>query len=366
MTLNPDGTYTYALDNTNPTVQQLAPGETLAETYTYVLTDEDGDTSTATLTVTITGAEDLPVATANTNTVNEGVASVSGNVKTDGTPDTNGDGTPAQNTTAIQGSPTGSYGTVTLNPDGTYTYALDNTNPTVNQLSPGETLQEVYTYRLTDEDGDTSTATLTITVVGTEDLPVAVADTAGITEDTPTVTGNLKANDTNGDGTPAQNTTAIQGSPTGSYGTVTLNPDGTYTYALDNTNPTVQQLAPGETLAETYTYVLTDEDGDTSTATLTVTITGAEDLPVATANTNTVNEGVASVSGNVKTDGTPDTNGDGTPAQNTTAIQGSPTGSYGTVTLNPNGTYTYTLDNTNPTVNQLAPERRCRRSTPTV
>ena len=356
VTLNPDGTYTYALDNTNPTVQQLAPGETLAETYTYVLTDEDGDTSTATL-----DGDDhrsgrparwpRPTPTRST----KGWPASAATSRPTARPIPTEDGTPAQNTTAIQGSPTGSYGTVTLNPNGTYTYTLDNTNPTVNQLAPGETLQEVYTYRLTDEDGDTSTATLTITVVGTEDLPVAVADTSGITEDTPTVTGNLKANDTNGDGTPAQNTTAIQGSPTGSYGTVTLNADGTYTYALDNTNPTVQQLAPGETLAETYTYVLTDEDGDTSTATLTVTITGAEDLPVATANTNSINEGALQVVGNVKTDGTPDTNGDGTPAQNTTAIQGSPTGSYGTVTLNPNGTYTYALDNANPAVNTLLP-----------
>ena len=44
-------------------------------------------------------------------------------------------------------------------------------------------------------------------------------------------------------------------------GTVALNADGTYTYTLDNTNPTVNQLSPGETLAETYTYVLTANPG---------------------------------------------------------------------------------------------------------
>ncbi len=33
-------------------------------------------------------------------------------------------------------------------------------------------------------------------------------------------------------------------------------------YTLDNTNPVVQQLAPGETLTETYNYTLTDKDGD--------------------------------------------------------------------------------------------------------
>ncbi|MFP8781501.1 VCBS domain-containing protein, partial [Hydrogenophaga sp. RWCD_12] len=242
------------------------------------------DTSTATLTITITGAEDLPVAVADTNSVNEGATQVTGGVKPN---DTNGDGTPAQNTTALTGSGTGSYGTVSLNPDGTYTYTLDNTNPTVNQLLPGQTLQETYTYRLTDEDGDTSTATLTITIVGTDNVPIAVDDTNTIAEDTPTVNGNVKLNDTNGDGSPAQNTVAISGSPTGSFGTVALNPDGTYTYTLNNANPTVQQLAPGETLAETYTYVLTDGAGDTESATLTITITGTDDLPVAVNDTAT-------------------------------------------------------------------------------
>ena len=350
--LNPDGTYTYTLDNANPTVNTLLPGQTLAETYTYVLTDEDGDTSTATLTITIVGTDNVPIAVDDTNTIAEDTPAVNGNVKTN---DTNGDGGPAANTTALTGSGTGSYGTVALNPDGTYTYTLDNANPTVQQLSPGETLQEVYTYVLTDGAGETESATLTITITGTEDLPVAVNDTAGINEGVATVTGGVKTNDTNGDGTPAQNTTALTGSGTGSYGTVALNPDGTYTYTLDNANPTVNQLSPGETLAETYTYVLTDEDGDTSTATLTITITGAEDLPVATPNTNTIAEDTATVAGNVKTDGTPDTNGDGTPAQNTTALTGSGTGSYGTVALNADGTYTYTLDNANPTVQQLSP-----------
>ncbi|MFP8781514.1 VCBS domain-containing protein, partial [Hydrogenophaga sp. RWCD_12] len=88
---------------------------------------------------------------------------------------------------------------------------LDNANTTVQQLAPGETLQETYTYRLTDKDGDTSTATLTITITGTDDLPAAVNDTVGITEDNATVTGGVKTNDTNGDGTPAQNTTALSG-----------------------------------------------------------------------------------------------------------------------------------------------------------
>ncbi|MEG1157113.1 MAG: VCBS domain-containing protein, partial [Acinetobacter sp.] len=139
---------------------------------------------------------------------------------------------------------------------------------------------ETYSYTLTDKDGDTSTATLTITINGTDDLPVAVADVNSINEDAVSVSGNVRSNDTLGDGTAAENVVSLNGNAMGSYGTLVLNADGTYTYSLDNANPLVQQLAPTETLTETYSYTLTDKDGDTSTATLTITINGVNDAPV--------------------------------------------------------------------------------------
>ncbi|TDA87123.1 VCBS domain-containing protein, partial [Halomonas marinisediminis] len=43
----------------------------------------------------------------------------------------------------------------------------------------------------------------------------------------------------------------------GEYGTLTINPDGSYTYALDNGNLGVQGLGVGETLTDTFTYTLT-------------------------------------------------------------------------------------------------------------
>ncbi|MBK8815393.1 MAG: hypothetical protein IPN42_07770, partial [Methylococcaceae bacterium] len=56
-----------------------------------------------------------------------------------------------------------------------------------------------------------------------------------------------KANDTDGDGTAARNTVALDpATPAiGSFRTLTLNADGSYSYALDNTNAKVQQPAPG-------------------------------------------------------------------------------------------------------------------------
>ena len=79
---------------------------------------------------------------------------------------------------------TGAYGTLTLNPDGSYTYVA---NSNISNASP---VTDTFTYTLTDGDGDTSNATLTIsvsdganpTVSGTVALTVdeAALDSVGI------------------------------------------------------------------------------------------------------------------------------------------------------------------------------------------
>ena len=70
----------------------------------------------------------------------------------------------------------GTYGSVTINSDGSYTYTLDNTDAQTNALAQGESVTDVFSYTVTD-GGATDTATLTITITGTNDGPVAVGDT---------------------------------------------------------------------------------------------------------------------------------------------------------------------------------------------
>ncbi|WP_411871488.1 VCBS domain-containing protein, partial [Vulcanococcus limneticus] len=178
-----------------------------------------------------------------------------------------------------------------------FTYQLlnppDNSfnNPNINGDNALATLSVV----VTDLSGLSSQASGTILII--DDLPTAVSDTASVDEDRILVVdaqSGLLANDSPGaDGFAA---TAIVGitqgtnsgaSPIGgvgvplqsSYGTLTLQSDGAYTYIPDSSNPLVQQLASGESITDTYTYSLTDRDGDISTATLTVTITGTNDGP---------------------------------------------------------------------------------------
>ena len=64
----------------------------------------------------------------------------------------------------------GTFGTLTLAADGSYSYALNNTNA----LIEGETGTDVFTYTAEDSDGDTDAAELTFTVVG-QDLTLTTS-----------------------------------------------------------------------------------------------------------------------------------------------------------------------------------------------
>ncbi len=300
VTMNPDGSYTYTpAANYNGT-----------DVFTYQLCDADADCSTGTVTVTITSVNDTPSATDDTNTTTEDTQ-VGGNVSTNDTP--SGDG---GNLWSLVGANGGaSHGTVTMNPDGSYTYT-----PAANYNGT-----DVFTYQLCDTDADCSTGTVTVTITSVDDTPSSANDTNTTTEDTQ-VSGNVSTNDTpSGDG---GNVWSLVGANGGAaHGTVTMNPDGSYTYTpAANYNGT-----------DVFTYQLCDADADCTTATVTITITAVDDTPSATNDTNTTTEDTQ-VSGNVSTNDTP--SGDG---GNVWSLVGANGGAaHGTVTMNPDGSYTYT------------------------
>ena len=279
------------------------------------------------------------MANADTATIAEDtVAPITGNVLTN---DTDVDGDVLTVTTT--GAQVGTYGTVTIAANGTYSFTLNNGNAAVQALGVGETLTQSFNYTISDGNGGTSTSTLTITITGTNDGPVANADTNTIAEDTVApVTGNVLTNDTDVDGDTLVVTTT--GAQVGTYGTVTIAANGTYSFALNNGNAAVQALGVGETLTESFNYTISDGNGGTSTSTLTITITGTNDGPVANPDTATIAEDtVAPVTGNVLTNDTDVDTGDVL----TVTTTGAQVGTYGTVTIAANGTYSFTLNNGN-------------------
>lgn len=114
-------------------------------------------------------------------------------------------------------------------------------------------------------------------------VPIAVNDTGNITEDaTPNIiSGNVLDNDSAGANTPmsfvswAADTDTIMMLNT--YGTLTQNNDGTWSYVLDNSRGVTQALTSEDSHDYVLHYTMQDANGSTSDATLTLTIQGADD-----------------------------------------------------------------------------------------
>ena len=224
---------------------------------------------------------------------------------------------------------------VTLSSAGAVTF--DSNNAAYNNLAAGATRALTFSYTVNDGNGGTDTANVTLTVTGTNDAPVAVADTAAATEDAPAVTGSVATNDSDVDAG-ATLTYALAAPVAG----LTLNANGTYSF--DPSNAAYQSLAAGATQAVVANYTVSDGAGGTATSTLTITVTGTNDAPVAVAAVAAATEGAAAaVTGTVTA-----TDVD-TPAGELTYALVAPVAG---LTLNANGTYSF--DPTNAAYDSLA------------
>lgn len=175
------------------------------------------------------------------------------------------------------GNKTGAPG-APVSADVSYTYTLK-----VQQDQPGATeSSDTIALVVTDNSATPKSANGNLVIQIMDDMPTATNDASSITRGSATVLGNASTNDRIGaDGPQAVGapvtgiTGGSLGTPlNGAYGAITLNANGTYSYALDNSNPAVAALLDGQKLTETFTYTITDKDGDTSTATLTITVNG--------------------------------------------------------------------------------------------
>ena len=141
--------------------------------FTYTVSDGNGGTSTATVTVNVAAVNDAPVAQAASFTVAEDAAVVNGTVTATDV-DTGSTLSFALNGAAPAG--------LTFNADGSYSF--NPANAAYQSLGVGQQTIITVPHTVTDNAGATSTANLVITVTGTNDAPVANANTVAATEDT--------------------------------------------------------------------------------------------------------------------------------------------------------------------------------------
>ncbi|WP_271585306.1 VCBS domain-containing protein [Bradyrhizobium sp. CCBAU 45389] len=333
-------------------------------TMGFIITVSDGEFSTSrTFVVNIHGVNDTAIISGNA----AGAVVEAGGVANSapGTPSATGTLTDADvdnppNTFTTVSSPTrsaGGYGTFTMTTGGVWTYTLDDSSGTVQSLNAGDTLIDRFT--VTTIDG--TPQLVTITINGTNDAAIisgtatgSVVEAGGTSPGTPVATGTLLAADVDN---PA-NTFAAVNTPTASahsYGSFTITTAGVWTYTLDNNSTAVQALNNGATLTDSFT--VTSADGTAQT--VTITINGSNDGAVISGTTSgSVIEAGGVANG---TPGTPTATGtltdlDPDNASNTFTPVTTPRtseGGFGTFTMAALGAWTYTLDNSNSTVQAL-------------
>ncbi|MEO7733064.1 MAG: Ig-like domain-containing protein, partial [Kofleriaceae bacterium] len=227
-----------------------------SDAVTYLANDGHGNTATGTLTITVNAVNDPPVALGDALAVVEDGSGTVDVALNDA--DLDGDALAIASITAP------AHGTASFSGT-TISYA-----PAAN-YNGVDALQ----YTISDGAGGTATATLAITISAVNDAPVAVANTAFVTEDYP-ATIDVVANDSD----PDDDALAITSVTQGAHGTVTISDAHHVSYA-----PALNYNG-----GDTFSYTISDGNGGTATASVAITVTSVDDPPAAVADAATVAE----------------------------------------------------------------------------
>jgi VCBS repeat-containing protein len=218
LTFNSDGTYTFDASS----YDSLAAGQTQVLSIPFTATDGIATSAPVNLVITITGNNDVPVAVASSNTVNED-ATITGSVSA-----TDADTGAVLSYALVNPAPMG----LTFNSDGTYTFDVSS----YDSLAVGQTQVLDIAFTATDGIATSTAENLTITITGTNDVPVAVASSNTVLEDA-VIRGSVSATDA--DTGAVLSYALVNPAPTG----LTFNNNGTFTFDASS----YDSLAAGQT-----------------------------------------------------------------------------------------------------------------------
>lgn len=308
ITISANGDYTYTPN----------AGYTGQDSYTYTVCDDGTpqacDQGVLTINVyEITSNNDPPVALSDAF-IGNGNATVTGSVL-DNDFDLDGNLDPNSVTLVGPAPNTATEGTLILNADGTFSFV-----PVL-----GFSGDVTFRYQVCDTDGtplcDESDVTITILAMNST---FATDDVYYLLED-----GSLSGNVLNNDNDPEGNTQTVSLVSGPTHGTLVLNANGTFTFEPNpNYNGTDQ-----------FVYQVCDDGTPQAcdNSTVYLNVLGVNDPPIAIDDINTTFKNTAAI-GNVLTN---DSDPEGDNLTVTTQTNAATTAG-GTVTLNADGTYTYT------------------------
>jgi VCBS repeat-containing protein len=300
LTLNASGSFVYT-----PATNYQG-----TDSFTYRASDGTLTSNLATVTLTVNAVNDAPTAATDAYSTAEDTAltvdapGVLGN-------DTDPDG----DTLSAELGSGPSHGTLSLDADGSFIYT-----PAANFNG-----SDSFTYRASDGTLASNQATVTITITASNDGPTAADDAYTTAEDTALTVDapGVLANDTDPDG---DTLSAVAGSGP-SHGTLSRNANGSFTYT-----PAADYHG-----TDSFTYRASDGTAESSPTTVTITVSAVNDTPTAANDAYSTGEDTALT---VATPGVLANDGDPDGTQLSAVLVSGP--SRGTLTLNPDGSFTYT------------------------
>nr|OEJ72561.1 hypothetical protein BH720_23960 [Desertifilum tharense IPPAS B-1220] len=303
LTLNADGSFSYTPN----------PNFTGSDRFTYRANDGSLNSNLATVTLTVDSVNQPPVANDNSYNVNANsvltIPVATGVLSNDTDPEND------PLSAILETAP--ANGNLTLNADGSFSYTPN----------PNFTGSDRFTYRANDGSLNSNLATVILTVDSVNQPPVANDNSYSVNANSvltiPVATGVL-SNDTDPENDPLS--AILETAP--ANGSLTLNADGSFSYTPN----------PNFTGSDRFTYRANDGSLNSNLATVTLTVDSVNQPPVANENEYTLNQNTVlavNVADGVLSN---DTDPENDPLS--AILVSNPTN--GTLTLNPDGSFTYT------------------------
>lgn len=277
LVIDNNGQWSYQLRSTAENVQSLTASDFVHDSFQVSLSDEFGASAVQVISVDVSGINDTPIISgSNSGSVAEDRVVSLTDTLVGFDIDNN-----AQLDWRIE-NPIGTYGDLSIDSNGQWTYQLNNNAINVQALSQSDRVTDTFTVELRDQFGEItpqSVSTVSIDIEGTDDVPIINGDlSAYVTEDALsagssllTVSGEISA--VNGD---AGEAVFLSQTLIGSYGDLAITENGTWIYSADNNQENIQNIAVNETLLERFT--VTNADGVTRSS-IEIGIRGVNDAP---------------------------------------------------------------------------------------
>jgi VCBS repeat-containing protein len=165
----------------------------------------------------------------------------------------------------------GTYGSLAIDEQGSWTYNLNNEADSVQGLGQGATATDTIT--VTTADG--TAQQISITIAGSNDAAQITGTTSTEVQedDVTTVSGTLTVTDVD-----SGEAHFIAAAHQGTYGSLAIDEQGAWTYSLNNEADSVQGLGQGETATDTINVATADGTAQQ----ISITIAGSSDSLIGT------------------------------------------------------------------------------------